>query len=550
MKKLFIVESPGKLKTISGYLGAGYEVVASVGHIRDLPKKAIGVEPPNFKPDYVVTESGKKAIGKIKAKMKLCDDVYLATDLDREGEAIAWHLKEVLGLQNPKRVVFSEITKDALEKAIENPRKIDNRMVAAQEARRSIDRVIGYTVSPAISKKLGGKGLSGGRVQSPALLILDNREREIANFKPKTHYSVTVDLGGWKAFLDIKSIMGKDSEYLFSKEIAQKIAQCEKFKVEIAKKGTRKKAPPAPFRTVTLQKAASAQFGFSPSETMEVAQKLYENGLITYMRTDSTLISDTAFSQIYSFSKKENYPVIEKKRVWKNDENSQEAHECIRPSKFELVSPSGLKGNEEKLYDLIRRRALASQMDVAEYDTYKLALSGSAINSKVSIFTASTECVKSQGWLVFGNVDKDDFDGESEAISSLPDLQIGSMLEGKGEVVQKSTRSPSRYSESSLISELEKLGIGRPATYAAIIENLLDKKYVQLSKAKHAFFSVTKLGAAVAHTLRSNFSFCEFDFTKVVESSLDEISKGNMTYLSVVSPVHEKITNEIIKMGV
>lgn len=550
MKKLFIVESPGKLKTISGYLGSGWEVVASVGHVRDLPKKKIGVEPPNFKPEYVITDSGKKAISKIKAKMKLCDDVYLATDLDREGEAIAWHLKEVLGLENPKRVVFSEITKSALLDAIKSPRKIDNRMVAAQEARRTIDRVIGYTVSPAISKKLGGKGLSGGRVQSPALLILDNREREIASFKPKAHYSVEIDLGGWKAVLDVKSIMGKDSEYLFSKEIAEIIAKCEKFKVEIAKKGERKKAPPAPFKTVTLQKAASAQFSFSPSETMEIAQKLYENGLITYMRTDSTLISDTAFNEIVSLSKKENYPVVATKRVWKNDENSQEAHECIRPSKFEVVVPGGLKENEEKLYDLIRRRALASQMHVAEYDTYKLALSGTAVNGKVSIFTASTEGIKREGWLVFGNVDKDDFEGDGDAISALPELKAGAILDGKGEVVQKSTRSPRRYSESSLISELEKLGIGRPATYAAIIENLLDKKYVELSKAKHSFFSVTKLGTAVAHTLRANFSFCDFNFTRVVETSLDEISKGNMSYVSVVSPVHEKITTEIRKMGV
>lgn len=549
MKKLFIVESPGKLKTISGYLGSGWEVVASVGHVRDLPKKKIGVEPPNFAPEYVVTDSGKKALSKIKAKLKLCDDVYLATDLDREGEAIAWHLKEVLGLKNPKRVVFGEITKDALLEAIKSPTTIDNRKVAAQEARRTIDRVIGYTVSPAISKKLGGKGLSGGRVQSPALLLLYNREREIEAFKSKPHYTVEVDFGGWLAKLDVKSILGKESEYLFSKAVADLIADHNQFKVEIAKKGTRKKAPPAPFKTVTLQKAASAQLGLSPSETMEVAQKLYEKGIITYMRTDSTLISDTAFNEITSLAKKHSYPVVSKKRVWSADENSQEAHECVRPANFS-AEPNGLKANEEKLYDLIRRRALASQMDVAEYDTYKLALSGKTINGKKSFFTASTEGVKTKGWLIFGNVGKDEKgEGDSDALS-LPELTAGSNLEGKAKVVEKKTRGPKRYSESSLVSELEKLGIGRPATYAAIIETLLDKKYVVLSKGKQSFFSVTPLGKAVAHTLGDNFSFCDFDFTRIVESSLDEISKGNMSYLSVVKPVYDGVCSEINKLGV
>jgi DNA topoisomerase-1 len=549
MKNLFIVESPGKLKTISKYLGDDWIVVASVGHIRDLPEKEIGIDNTNYKPTYVLTESGKKAVKNIKDKAKYCNDVYLATDLDREGEAIAWHLKEVLSLKDPKRVDFNEITESAINHAVNNPRNINMRLVAAQECRRVIDRIIGYLVSPAICEILKAKRLSAGRVQTPALIILNDREQEIASFKPKEHYSVDVIFEGWKAELDIKSVLGKSAEYLFSKEVAQKIASNNDYKIKIAESKPRKQLPSPPFETVTLQKAASAQLNLSPTETMAVAQKLYEKGLITYMRTDSTLISDTAFELLKLHLYETKLPFETKKRVWKNSDSSQEAHECIRPSNFNTTSPEGLNDNEEKLYTLIWNRTAASQMPPAEYNVYRIALEGREINGQKPIFTAKTDSLEKKGWRILGNVDKEDIDEELDKEVKLPKLTPGSMLTGQASVVDKKTRAPKRYTQPALIAELKKRGIGRPSTYASILDNIIHRKYVGFTDKKNSYFQVTKIGQTVATITKTNFSFCRLDFTAEIEKSLDSITQGKLSYKNVVSPIYENVTNEIKLIG-
>lgn len=549
MKKLFIVESPGKLKTISKYLGENWIVVASVGHIRDLPEKDIGISEKDYKPTYVITDSGKKAVKNIKEKAKFCNEVYLATDLDREGEAIAWHLKEVLSLKDPKRVDFNEITESAINKAVNNPRSINMRLVAAQECRRVIDRVIGYLVSPAICERLKAKRLSAGRVQTPALILLNDREQEITAFKPKDHYSVVVTFDGWKAELDVKSVLGKDSEYLFSKEVAQIIAENKAFNIKIAERKPRKQLPSPPFETVTLQKAASAQLKLSPSETMSVAQKLYEKGLITYMRTDSTLISDTAFDQLKKYLSENNMEHVEKKRVWKNADSSQEAHECIRPSNFTTVNPQELNDKELQLYSLIWNRAAASQMPPAEYNVYRIALEGKDISGKTPIFTAKTDSLEKQGWRVLGNIDKEDIDDEEEADVRLPKLTPGESLTGKGEVVAKKTRAPKRYTQPALVAELKKRGIGRPSTYAAILDNIIDRKYVEFTDKKKTHFKVTKIGQTVATITKKYFSFCRLDFTAEIEKSLDHITQGKISYKNVVEPIYNNVSAEIERIG-
>ena len=338
MMKLLIVESPGKVKKIQEYLGAEYKVMASVGHVRDLPVKEIGVSPPDFKPKYVPTDRGKQVLAKLAAEAKNAEIVYLATDPDREGEAIAWHLEDALKLKGAERVTYTEITEKAVKEALGRTRKVDLNLVRAQEGRRVMDRLVGYRVSPELCRAAGGS-LSAGRVQSPALRLVTEREATIRDFKSTTHYGVELTFealdhvtDGWKAQWNSKDWLDEGSEYFLDQDTAGKIASLRSLTVVKYEEAESKQAPPAPFTTSSLQQAASNALKFSPKRTMELAQKLYENSFITYMRTDSPNLSEEAVNDIRDLASRNDWPVLPKPRVWKSKEGAQEAHEAIRPT--------------------------------------------------------------------------------------------------------------------------------------------------------------------------------------------------------------------------
>ena len=476
-KNLVIVESPAKAKTIEGYLGKDFTVTSSYGHVRDLPKgnNAVDVED-GFKPTYEVSKEKKEVIKTLKNLIKDSETIYLASDDDREGEAISWHLKEVLNLNKnqTRRIVFREITKNAILNSIQNPRGIDMDLVNAQQARRVLDRLVGFEISPILWKKIK-RGLSAGRVQSVAVRLVVEREREIEKFKPKDSFRVNgyFDVGKGKT---LKAELGKrfDNE----KEALEFLEKCKdaEFTIDNLEKKPSKKSPAPPFTTSTLQQEASRKLSFSVAQTMTLAQRLYENGKISYMRTDSLNLSQDAINSASKEIKSSYGDDFLHTRVYKTkNEGAQEAHEAIRPTNFSEHSTKGDR-NETRLYELIWKRAIASQMEDAAIEKTVATIK---INTTSETFTATGEVIKFEGFLKVYIESTDEDEEEEENSSMLPPLKVGQIL-GMKEILSRQTftRNPPRYSEATLVKKLEEMGIGRPSTYAPTISTVQKRNYV------------------------------------------------------------------------
>ncbi len=547
-KKLLIVESPAKAKTISKYLGSDYRVLASVGHIRDLPKSsknAIDIEG-GFIPRYEVVKGKERVVEELTHAAKNASEIYLATDPDREGEAIAWHIAEAIGLNSSKlkvksgklnRVVFHEITKEAVEEALTHPRAIDDNLLQAQEARRVLDRLFGYDLSGLIWQKLR-YGLSAGRVQSPALRILVEREKEIRAFIPVKFWVITAIL---------KTLKG--DEITFTATIEPKTAdEAEKIvtvgreaKWQVAELEARAVArrPRPPFTTSTLQQAASSRLGFSPAMTMRHAQRLYEAGLITYMRTDSTNLNAGAMNEMVTLAKQEyGETYADKPRFYQTrSKNAQEAHEAIRPTKIGTRAAGASEG-ERRLYDLIWKRTLASQM--ADAEGAQTTITATADNEAVPTFTATGYRIKFDGWLRADPAAR----GEER---ELPAVAKGDALTLKEMAREgKDTTPPKRYSEAGWVKELEKRGIGRPSTYASTIKTIVDRGYVdKVQRSLHP----TETGEVVSDFLTTHFhDYISDTFTAKMEDELDEIATGKLEYLKSMKnfygPFHQAVLSK------
>ncbi len=468
-QQLVIVESPAKAKTIEKYLGKDFKVLSSFGHVRDLPKKGLNIDIAHkFKPTYAISPDKTKVIKELKAAVAKSSEVWLASDEDREGEAIAWHLATALKLdiKTTKRIVFHEITKTALEKALEHPRTIDVNLVNAQQARRILDRLVGYELSPVLWKKIR-TGLSAGRVQSVSVRLIVEREREIKDFESESFYKISANFKGKNGEIIANLDKNIDTKEL-TKNFLDKLKDAE-FKVSSVEKKPGKRSPSAPFTTSTLQQEASRKFGFSPRQTMSVAQRLYEAGHITYMRTDSTILSTLALDMANNFILKNFGKEYTNERQYKTkDENAQEAHEAIRPTNFDVQSISG-ENQQIKLYKLIWERALASQMAPAKVEKTELKIN---ISNSKNIFLAKGEVLIFPGFYkVYGNV-KDD--------TILPPIENGEELKLDDATATESfSKPPARYSEATLVRKLEELGIGRPSTYAPTVSTIQTRGYVE-----------------------------------------------------------------------
>ncbi|MCC7469769.1 MAG: type I DNA topoisomerase [Bacteroidetes bacterium] len=534
MTKLLIVESPAKAKTIEKYLDGEYKVMASIGHIRDLPKsnkKAVDIEG-GFVPHYEIPALKKKIVSDLKSASNKAKEVVLATDPDREGEAIAWHLSEALGLKKAKRITFHEITKEAIQEAIKHPRAIDENLKEAQEARRVLDRLFGYDLSGLIWKKVR-YGLSAGRVQSPALRIIMEREREIRAFKSETFYILSALLkhkAGELLFTCDKEIWDK-AEVEKILEIAKK----EAWSVIDIKESEQARNPRPPFTTSTLQQSASTRLGFAPSRTMGIAQKLYEKGFITYMRTDSQNISKGAQTQMIEWVTKNLGKEFAQANVYsKKSKNAQEAHEAIRPT-HPLEKTIKGTDDEQKLYRLIWERAISSQMTPAK--VLKTKISANTKSEKIPNFGINGSRVLFPGWLAV------DTRARGEDVE-VPKLNIGDSLELKEiNSLEKQTEPPSRYSEAGLIKELEKRDIGRPSTYASIIRTIEERGYV--SKEGRTLIP-TDTGDVVSTFIENNFSdYISDSFTAEMENKLDEIAEGKRTYVKTLKDFYDPFTKAV-----
>ncbi len=531
-RKLLIVESPAKARTIQQYLGNEYEVLASVGHVRDLPKSnkdAVDVEN-GFKPRYVVSPDKRDVIDKIKKASTNASEVFLATDPDREGEAIAWHIKEAVGLTKPQRVVFHEITKAAVEEALAHPRTIDEHLRKAQEARRVLDRIVGYDLSGLIWKKVR-YGLSAGRVQSPALRILAEREREIKAFIPETYYVLDAEFKSSDRATTGKAVSqfpATCSEKPSSAEEAERIVTVGRASSWVVAEVTERaedRNPRPPFTTSTLQQAASTRLGFSPSRTMRAAQKLYEAGHITYMRTDSVNLSEDAVTAMLGVIEKKFGKEYVSRRAYKTkSKNAQEAHEAVRPTDANKTS-AGATGDETALYELIRTRTLASQMSAAKVLALRVrtqAVNADNSDAGIPLFNANGSRITFPGWLALDTRSR----GEDVELPKLSEgenltlLSLGSL--------EKQTEPPNRYTEAGLIKELEKRGIGRPSTYASIMKTIQDRGYVEK---EGRTLTPTATGMVVSGWLEEHFArYISDEFTAEMEDELDEIARGERGY--------------------
>ena len=533
--KLLIVESPSKAKTIGKYLGDEYVVRASVGHVRDLPKsnkKAIDI-PAGFVPHYEISKGKAEVVHEIESLAKKADEVLLATDPDREGEAISWHIAETCGLKKPQRIVFHEITKNAVEEALKHPRVIDDNLVKAQEARRVLDRLVGYDLSGLIWKKVR-YGLSAGRVQSPALRIIMEREREIRAFVPEAYWTLTARFKTRDGNELEMSCVEEPREESVVKNILN-VGRNSPWYIRDVKESEVSRAPKAPFITSTLQQAASSRFGFAPSRTMGIAQKLYERGLITYMRTDSTTLSKDALGTIYGeITKRYGKDAVSPRTFTTKSKNAQEAHEAIRPTNISKHS-MGVNPEEKKLYELIWARTIASQMTDA-----KLARTTILANVKegaIPNFSITGSRVIIPGWLAA------DPNARGEDVE-LPKVAVDEMLTLLEIADQaKFTEPPGRYSEAGLVKELEKRGIGRPSTYASIIKTIVDRGYV--TKEGKAL-KPTDTGDGVSSFLEKNFeNYISDSFTAEMEDKLDDIANGDREYVKTLKEFYGPFSKDV-----
>jgi DNA topoisomerase-1 len=547
MSKLVIVESPTKAKTLGPILGNGYSIKASMGHIRDLPKSGLGVDVENnFEPEYTVPDKAKKTLNELKKLAKDSDSIILATDPDREGEAIAWHLRELLGGKKSKgeqkfgRVVFHELTKEAIEEAFKNIGELDENLVDAQQARRVLDRLVGYKLSPLLWKKVR-YGLSAGRVQSVAVRLVVERERERTAFKSVEYWTIDSEFEApekRKVIAQLVEKAGKKLEISNDSE-AKKIENelnSDSFWIESVKKSERQRKPYAPFKTSTLQQSAANVFGMSAKKTMSAAQKLFEEGYITYHRTDSLNLSPQFVNSARSYIEKKFGKVFlpEKGIFYKtNGKNAQEAHEAIRPSNINKDPvKSGLKGDELKIYSLIWKRSLECQMLPAVYDQTSLSI----MSKNGYLFKASGSIVKFDGWLAvtkFMNLDED-----PEALNELPEFQEGEHVEPNWfKPEQHFTQPPARYSDATLIKALEEMGIGRPSTYAPTLSTIQQRGYVTK---EGRYFAPTDFAYVVTDLLVQHFpAIVDYQFTAEMEEDLDAIAEGSMKWVPIVRAFYE-----------
>lgn len=538
--KLVIVESPTKTKTVSKYLKGDYVVRASVGHIRDLPKsnkKAIDI-PAGFVPHYEISKGKEKVVEEIRELAKEADEVLLATDPDREGEAISWHIKEACGLKKPKRIVFHEITENAVKEAIKHPRDIDANLVKAQEARRVLDRLVGYDLSGLIWKKVR-YGLSAGRVQSPALRIIMEREREIRAFVPENYWVLT---GEFETEHKDKITLTCEEEPRDEKETNRilDLARNNPWKVVEIKQSETKRSSRAPFTTSTLQQTASSRLGYSPSRTMGIAQKLYEQGLITYMRTDSVNISKEVLPQIYgTIEKLYGKEYLAPQTYTSKSKNAQEAHEAVRPTDPALKT-AGNTDEQKRLYKLIWERTIASQMADAKMLKTKVSANIEK-DGPIPNFSVIGSITVFPGWLA-ADPDAKGEEVEIPKISENESLKLVS-VDSQG----KQTEPPGRYTEAGLVKELEKREIGRPSTYASIIKTINDRGYVtKEGKTLHP----TDTGDVVSTFLENNFAeYISDSFTAEMENELDEIAEGKLQYEKMLKDFYGPFSKEVKTKG-
>ena len=555
--KLVIVESPAKANTIKKFLGGNSKVVASMGHIRDLPKSKMGINiENNFEPEYINIRGKASLINSLKKDAKNAKKVYLATDPDREGEAIAWHLAYILGIDQDSvcRITFNEITKDAVKNAIKNPRKIDLNLTDAQQARRVLDRIVGYKISPVLWKKVK-RGLSAGRVQSVALRLIVERENEIEAFIPEEYWNINAIVSDKKTKTKFEcKLVGKSGNKieLHSKEevdeILQNIEKAE-YIVKDVKKGERKRTPAPPFTTSTLQQDASRKLNFAIKKTMSVAQGLYEGiklpdygitGLITYMRTDSTRISNEAREAAKQHIEKtygENYY---ENRFYKTKSEAQDAHEAIRPAHIEVTPDSikdALTSDQYKLYKLIYNRFIASQMSNAIYDTVSVSIDANEYN-----FKANGQKLKFKGYMTL-YVENE----EKEKMETIPELEVGEKVKKEDiEAKQSFTEPPPRYTEASIVKTLEEKGIGRPSTYAPTITTILTRRYIEKVQKQ---LVPTDLGKIVNNLLVENFSdVINVEFTAKMEEEFDKIAEGNEKWKNVISEFYTPFEQVVEKV--
>ncbi|MDR1036891.1 MAG: hypothetical protein LBT40_10035, partial [Deltaproteobacteria bacterium] len=631
---LLIVESPGKLKKISSFLPDGWQVAASVGHVRDLPLKSVGVGPPDFVPRYVNTERGEQVLANLARLAGDAEEIYLATDPDREGEAIAWHLAEALGLRDPKRITYTEITETAVRKALGSPRPIDQNLVRAQEGRRVLDRLYGYGVSPAVSEA-SGQQLSAGRVQSPAVRLVVERERQIRAFSSAQHYAVDLFFGArkgapgsWKAVLNARPLLPPGEELFRDRAAAETLAAVKELAVRSYSQGETRQSPPPPFITSTLQQAAFNALKLDAKAAMDCAQKLYEAGHITYMRTDSPAMSEEATADIRKLAANKGWPLPDKPRVFKGREGAQEAHEAIRPVHAGLET-AGETDSERALYRLIRMRAIASQLADAVYSTVRAVLevratlppwrvpppragrpapgglfagnagspaggqgdAGSpaggqgdggspaggqgdgcspvggqgngadgrqesdARNSPAfdpnsprevtATFEAKGRRLVAPGWKTLTPADQaQDEKEDPELDNPVPPLAQGERVSPlQSEVRTRRTQAPSRYTQASLVRELERRGIGRPSTYASIMDNIAVRGYVQENRRRQ--LEATGTGEELTGLMEGAFGFLEYGFTRALEERLDGIAEGRAEYLPTVRDAYASLQQEL-----
>ncbi len=573
-KNLVIVESPAKAKTIEKFLGKDYKVESSFGHIADLPSKELGVDVNNgFKPKYIVDKDKEALVKKLKDLANKADTIWLASDEDREGEAISWHLAEELGLNKSKtkRIVFNSITKSAIQKAIENPRDINYDLVNAQQARRVLDRLVGYELSPVLWKKIK-PGLSAGRVQSVAVRLIVERERDIEVFIPEASFKIsaqfkTVDGNVFTAKMNTAFNSKKEAEVFLKKNIGAE------FTVGSLDKKPAKKSPSAPFTTSTLQQEASRKLYFSVGRTMQVAQRLYEAGLITYMRTDSVNLSGEAITAakdaiISNYGKE--YSNI--RNFTGKSKGAQEAHEAIRPTDMMLQSPS-LERDQSKLYELIWKRTIASQMSDAELERTNIKIVTKAHTEE---FVANGEVIKFDGFLKVYMEGLDDEDVADEQEGMLPAMKVGEALKNNYiTATERFSRPPYRFTEASLVKKLEELGIGRPSTYAPTISTILARGYVEkgtIEGAERSYVQFTleagavrekqlteligsdkgkmvptDIGMIVTDFLVSNFAtILDYNFTAKVEEDFDDIAEGNQDWQKVMKAFYKDFHPKVL----
>lgn len=567
-KNLLIVESPAKAKTIEAILGKDFEVKSCFGHIRDLEKNDMGIDINNhFKPKYIVPAEKDKVVKDLKALAKKSEEVWLASDEDREGESISWHLAEVLNLdpKTTKRIVFHEITKPAIEKAVNNPRRINMDLVNAQQARRVVDRLVGFELSPVLWRKIGmSGGLSAGRVQSVAVKLIAEKEREINAFTPVGSFKVEASLAATDLNNRSVSFKAEGPKYNEVNGAEAFLESCKgaAYKVKDVQVRPGKRTPAAPFTTSTLQQEASRKLGYGVSKTMLLAQKLYESGKITYMRTDSVNLSDTAMGAITETITKNFGDKYLQVRKYKNkNESAQEAHEAIRPSYMENSSVSDPELN--RLYELIWKRTIASQMSDAELEKTTAKIS---ISTNDSELTATGEVLKFDGFLKVYLESNDDEDGEepAEGESRLPNLTVGQVLDfNHMTATERFTKHSARYTEASLVKKLEELGIGRPSTYAPTISTIIKRNYVEKKDkegvkrnfrilrlkndnvekmmeqentgAEKSKLFPTDLGLVVTDFLNRYFTkVMDYSFTANIEKEFDEIADGKMEWSRMV----------------